>query len=68
MPLQPEPHPFATAMTEFLLESGMRARRPGLMQAMMSGTNAKYEADIKTMSELVHESENSVSSRFSVLT
>ena len=54
--LQPEPHPFATAMADFLLESGRRANRASLVQAMMTGTNAKYEADMKTMNELVDES------------
>ena len=44
--LQPEPHPFATSMADFLLESGRRANRASLVQAMMTGTNAKYECNL----------------------
>ena len=43
-------------MTDFLLESGRRTARPYLVQTMMSGTNAKYEADIAIMNELVEQS------------
>ena len=43
-------------MGEFLLESGRRANRPSLVQAIMTGTNAKYEADMASMGELVTES------------
>ncbi|KAJ7067224.1 fatty acid hydroxylase [Mycena amicta] len=46
---QPE---FATAMGDFLLESGNRANRPRIVQAVMRGTNAKYEADRKKMRDL----------------
>ncbi|KAF7375722.1 Fatty acid hydroxylase [Mycena sanguinolenta] len=46
---QPE---FAVAMADFLKESGKRANRPGVVQAMMRKTNAKYQADIKFMREL----------------
>ncbi|KAH9937812.1 fatty acid hydroxylase [Epithele typhae] len=48
-----EPHPFAIAMTDFLLESGRRSARNALVQAIMTQTNAKYEADIATMGQLV---------------
>ncbi|RPD57416.1 bifunctional P-450/NADPH-P450 reductase [Lentinus tigrinus ALCF2SS1-7] len=50
-----EPHPFATAMTDFLIESGRRSRRLTLVQAIMSGTNAKYEEDQRIMGELVSD-------------
>ncbi|PIL35108.1 cytochrome P450 [Ganoderma sinense ZZ0214-1] len=50
-----EPHPFVTAMVDFLLESGRRPVRPSLVQAMMTGTNAKYDADINTLNTLVEE-------------
>ncbi|RPD56624.1 cytochrome P450 [Lentinus tigrinus ALCF2SS1-7] len=50
-----EPHQFATAMTDFLIESGLRANRLTLVQAMMPGTNAKYEEDQRIMGELVSD-------------
>ncbi|TBU21982.1 fatty acid hydroxylase [Dichomitus squalens] len=50
-----DPHPFADAMADFLIESGRRASRPSIVQAIMSGTNAKYEDDIRIMNELVDE-------------
>ncbi|KAJ6488891.1 fatty acid hydroxylase [Mycena sanguinolenta] len=46
---QPE---FAVAMAAFLKESGQRANRPGVVQAMMRKTNAKYQADINFMRDL----------------
>ena len=54
---QDEPHPFATAMADFLIESGRRANRLTLMQAMMAGTNAKYEENRRIMGALVSDSE-----------
>ena len=54
--MQEEPHPFATAMADFLIESGRRSARPSLVQAMMSGSNAKYEEDKRTLNALVEES------------
>ncbi|KAJ7740485.1 fatty acid hydroxylase [Mycena maculata] len=49
---QPE---FTIAMGDFLAESGARARRPCVLQAVMLGTSAKYEADIKTMRDLAEQ-------------
>ncbi|KAF7312594.1 Fatty acid hydroxylase [Mycena indigotica] len=46
---QPE---FIAAMAEFLIESGNRANRPRMVQAVMRGTNAKYESDMKKMKDL----------------
>ena len=43
-------------MADFLVESGNRALRPGIVQPFMHGANAKYEEDIKTMNEYVNES------------
>ena len=54
--IQEEPHPFATAMADFLIECGRRARRPYLVQALMSDTNAKYEEDQRILTSLVDES------------
>ena len=51
-------------MGEFLLESGRRANRPSLVQAIMTGANAKYEADMGTMGELVTESQYSADTGF----
>ncbi|KAI0770681.1 fatty acid hydroxylase [Fomes fomentarius] len=50
-----EPHPFATAMSDFLVESGLRAGRPALVQAVMTGKNAKYEQDKQIMNALVEQ-------------
>ncbi|KAI0738944.1 bifunctional P-450:NADPH-P450 reductase [Daedaleopsis nitida] len=48
-------HPFVQAMSDFLLESGYRANRPALVNSMMRGSSAKYEADMNTMNDLVNE-------------
>ena len=45
-------------MIDFLVEGGRRSIRPGIVQAMMTGTNAKYDADINTLNTLVEESES----------
>ncbi|OBZ71165.1 hypothetical protein A0H81_08482 [Grifola frondosa] len=50
-----QPHPFAQAMGDFLVESGLRANRASLVQALMTGTNAKYEEDQRILNELVTE-------------
>ncbi|KAJ7794087.1 fatty acid hydroxylase [Mycena olivaceomarginata] len=49
---QPE---FTIAMGDFLGESGARANRPRVLQAVMRAANAKYEADIKMMRGLADE-------------
>lgn len=43
-------------MADFLIESNMRANRPGLLTSVMVQTKAKYEEDIKTMTDFVDES------------
>ena len=43
-------------MIDFLRESDRRAERPYIVQALMSGTNAKYKQDIQTLHRLVDES------------
>ncbi|TFK90994.1 bifunctional P-450/NADPH-P450 reductase [Polyporus arcularius HHB13444] len=50
-----EAHPFATAMADFLIESGRRANRLSLVQAVMTGTNAKYEEDQRILATLVND-------------
>ncbi|KAJ7164230.1 fatty acid hydroxylase [Mycena filopes] len=52
MEQQPE---FTIAMGDFLAECGARANRPRVVQAVMRGTTAKYEADIKTMTDLANQ-------------
>ncbi|KAJ6447384.1 fatty acid hydroxylase [Mycena sanguinolenta] len=42
-------------MADFLGESRLRANRPRMLQAVMRGTTAKYEADIKTMRDLADQ-------------
>ncbi|KAJ7674373.1 cytochrome P450 [Mycena rosella] len=49
---QPE---FTVAMGDFLQESGLRANRPRVLQAVMRGTAVKYEADIKKMKDLADQ-------------
>lgn len=46
---------FAKSMFSFLKESNMRANRPSLIQAIMSGTNAKYQEDIDAMTGLADQ-------------
>lgn len=48
-------HPFVQSMVDFLVECNLRANRPGLLTSVMVQTNAKYEEDIKTMTELADE-------------
>ncbi|GJE90374.1 bifunctional P-450/NADPH-P450 reductase [Phanerochaete sordida] len=48
-------HPFARAMADFLIESGNRALRPGIVQPFLRGTNSKYEEDVKVMSKYVDD-------------
>ncbi|KAI0070911.1 cytochrome P450 [Panus rudis PR-1116 ss-1] len=48
-------HPFIQAMGDFLIEANARANRPTLVTAVMRGTNAKYEQDIKTMADLADQ-------------
>ncbi|KAJ6454873.1 cytochrome P450 [Mycena vitilis] len=51
-----EQHPeFTVAMGDFLKECGRRAVRPGVVQAVMRGASAKYEADIKKMKGLADQ-------------
>ncbi|KAM5540828.1 hypothetical protein V8D89_005472 [Ganoderma adspersum] len=50
-----KPHPFVAAMIDFLLEGGRRSARPTIVQAMMTGSNAKYDADIHTLNTVVEE-------------
>jgi cytochrome P450/NADPH-cytochrome P450 reductase len=47
---------FIGAMGDFLVESGLRAKRPRVVQAVMYQTNNKYQADIKLMNDLAEES------------
>ncbi|KAJ7257292.1 fatty acid hydroxylase [Mycena rebaudengoi] len=46
------PPEFVVAMGDFLRESGLRANRPRVLQALMPGTTTKYEQDIKKMKDL----------------
>lgn len=45
-------------MVDFLIECGLRAGRPSLMQALMHNATAKYEDDQRVMMDLVTESMN----------
>ncbi|EIN12923.1 fatty acid hydroxylase [Punctularia strigosozonata HHB-11173 SS5] len=44
--------PFVKSMSDFLVEAGSRSRLPGLVQAFMKGSQAKWDQDIKTMAAL----------------
>ncbi|CAE6437657.1 unnamed protein product, partial [Rhizoctonia solani] len=46
---------FATAMGEFLKESGMRAMKPGILKALPFGANTQYAENMKIMSSLADE-------------
>jgi cytochrome P450 / NADPH-cytochrome P450 reductase len=43
-------------MVDFLVECGLRAKRPGILNSIMVSTTAKYEQDTKTMTDLADES------------
>ncbi|KIK61041.1 hypothetical protein GYMLUDRAFT_43136 [Collybiopsis luxurians FD-317 M1] len=43
---------FAAAMTDFLKECFIRATRPSIVQALMSGATAKWEEDAKFMTDV----------------
>lgn len=43
--------PFVAALSGALLECQMRATRPRIATAMMTGTQAQFEADIKLMAD-----------------
>ena len=61
---QPELHPFIKAMGDFLLESGRRAQRPGLVNTLMRGSANKYQEDIQTLMSLVDKSKYQVFAHF----
>ncbi|TFK52531.1 bifunctional P-450/NADPH-P450 reductase [Heliocybe sulcata] len=47
--------PFCEAMTDFLKECNARANRPSIVQALMTSTTAKWEADRKLMIDVSSE-------------
>lgn len=49
------PPKFGVVMSEFLKESGYRASRPSIIQALMPGTNAIYAEDIKYMTDIANK-------------
>lgn len=48
---------FAQALSDFFKESYLRTLRPSVVQALMTGTTAKYEADQKLMKDVADNSE-----------
>ncbi|KAG9084508.1 hypothetical protein FS749_005187 [Ceratobasidium sp. UAMH 11750] len=50
-----EDPPFVKAMGDYLVESLMRSRRPGIVQAVSYGAKAKYAQDIAVMQKLADE-------------
>ena len=44
-------------MSEFLVESGLRGKRPTIVNSLMHGTNAKYEENMNIMLGYVNEGE-----------
>ena len=51
-------HPFVQAMSDFLIESGRRAARLGIVTSMMRSAAAKYDEDAKIMMSYVNASEH----------
>ena len=49
--------PFVAAMNRCLGECQLRANRPRLATAMMTGTQAQFDADLKLMTDLAKSSE-----------
>lgn len=59
------PHPFISAMVSFLIECGVRCKRPGFVNDyFFRGTAQKYWEDVNIMREIgrevVHRRRNSV--------
>ncbi|CAE6462785.1 unnamed protein product [Rhizoctonia solani] len=46
---------FVKATSEFLIESGMRTMKPGILKALPFGANTQYAENIKIMRDLVDE-------------
>lgn len=46
--------PFVNALSGALLECQLRATRPHIATAMMTGTQAQFDADIKLMTDTAH--------------
>jgi len=58
--LQKDQPKFAEAMTDFLKECFLRASRPSIVQAMMPGATAKFEADRQFMTSVAERSTSAV--------
>lgn len=52
---RPEMHPFVDAMTDFLYESGNRARRPAIATYFMRGAQQKFDSDISLLKQIAGE-------------
>ncbi|KAJ3487812.1 hypothetical protein NLI96_g3280 [Meripilus lineatus] len=48
-------HPFVQSMVDFLIECGLRANRPSVVNSVMRGTKAQYESDIQVMASIADE-------------
>lgn len=48
--------PFVAAMNRFLLESQLRSNRPRLATAVMTNTQAQFDADAKLMVDIAKSS------------
>ena len=53
-------HPFVQAMSDFLLESGRRAKRFSIVNSLMRGSSAKYDEDQQIMMRYVNDSKSRV--------
>ena len=51
--LQEDMVPFVAALSRVLLECQLQVTRPSIVTAMMIGTRAQFEADIKLMTDVV---------------
>jgi len=48
--------PFVTAMNRFLIESQLRSNRPRLATAVMTNSQAQFDADAKLMTDIAKSS------------
>jgi len=48
--------PFVTAMNRFLMECQRRSNRPRLATAVMTNTQAQFDADVKLMTDIAKSS------------
>lgn len=52
--------PFAAAVNRCFMECQLRANRPRLLTALMTGAQARFDADLKLMTDMAKSSEHQI--------